>query len=77
MQISICINNLDARTDCTLNKFTDHVKLGGVTGIPDSCVEGSERRMKNCVEKTLKKFRKTKFKVLHLRTYNPVNQYML
>lgn len=51
--------------------------MGGVTGTSDSYAEGSERRMKNCVEKTLMKFGKTKFKVLHLRTCNPVNQYML
>lgn len=64
---------------CALSKFTDDVKLDGVTGASDGCaaIQRDPNRLENWAEGDLTKHNKGKCEVLHLEKNNPMHQYML
>jgi len=73
------INNLDEELECTLSKFADDTKLGGVVDTPESCaaIQQYLDRLESWVQRNLMKFNKGKCRVLHLRRNKPMHQYRL
>ncbi|PKU49342.1 rna-directed dna polymerase from mobile element jockey-like [Limosa lapponica baueri] len=66
-------------SECTLNRFADDTKLGGVTDMPEGCAAFQRYldRPEKWAFRNLKKFNKEMCKDLHLRRNNPTHQYML
>lgn len=74
---NIFISDLDEGIQCTISKFDDETKLGGVADTPEGCaaVQQELDRMESWAEKNLMRFNKSRCRVLHLERNNCMHQY--
>jgi len=72
-------NDLDEELECTLSKFADDTKLGGVVHTSEGCaaIQRDLDRMERWAQRNLMKVHKGKCRVLHLGRNNPMHWYRL
>ena len=75
---NVFINDLDDKAECTLSRFLDDTKLGGVADMPESCaaIQRDHDRLEKWADGNLTKFN-NKSGILHLGESNPMHEYML
>ena len=73
MLFNIFINDLDDGAECTLSKFGDYTKVGGMADIPEghAAIQRDLNRLKKWANRNLKKFNKGKCKLLNRGRNNP------
>ena len=74
---NLFMNDLDEGMECTLGKFADGTKLGGVADTVEAVLPWDLNRLGRWAGRKLMKFNKGKCWVLHLGRNNAKHQYSL